>query len=111
NMGGLWVLVAPFNRPFAVGNEGVGSLRSFDVPDGEGVHSVTAPIPDDDSALAPQMICVGGEWLWPCELHDIRKAYPVSLGPGFMGWINSPDIKDAWYAGGEKHDPSHVVAR
>lgn len=111
NMGGLWVLVAPFNRPFAVGDEGVGELWRFAVPDGEGVHSVTAPIPDDDSALAPQMICVGGEWLWPRELHDIRKAYPASLGPGFMGWMNDSGIKDAWYAGGDRHDPSHVVAR
>lgn len=111
NMGGLWVLVAPFNSPFTVRDEGVGELRHFDVPDGEGVHSVTAPIPDDDSALAPQMICVGGEWLWPRELHDIRKAYPVSLGPGFMGWMNDSGIKDAWYAGDDRHDPSHVVSR
>ena len=28
-----------------------------------------------------------------------------------MGWMNDSGIKDAWYAGGDRHDPSHVVAR
>lgn len=99
NMGGFWVLVDPGRelRP-AAPSPGQPLVEVADVLNGRDVTHITPPIPDDSSALAPQMICVDGRWRWPLELVDIRTAYPSGDGrTGFIGWVKHPDMGDYWY--------------
>ncbi|MDE5650981.1 MAG: hypothetical protein K2I35_08260 [Duncaniella sp.] len=113
NMGGFWVLVGSSNEPVNVPTTGgIGDLYELStLPSGKDIHYVKHPIPDDDSALAPQMICVECTWLWPREQIDIRKAYPASSGnPGFENWVSNPSILGEWYGEG-KYVTDAVVAK
>lgn len=99
NMGGFWVLVDPANelRPSAPTADSP-LVELTNIPAGRDITQITAPIPDDQSAYAPQMICVGSKWRWPLEEVDIREAYPSGNGRlGFMGWVKSPGATDYWY--------------
>ena len=99
NMGGFWVLVDPAHsfHPSAPSVDRP-LIELTNIPAGRDLTHITPPIPDDQTAYAPQMICVDSRWRWPLEEVDIREAYPSGNGrTGFMGWLNSPGMGEYWY--------------
>ena len=110
NMGGFWVLVINHeDTPYTpeIIDENYLSLIT-NIPDGKGITKIEAPQPDLNLGnIAPQMLCIGHEWLWPRESKKIHSAYPGDSG--FTGWLNNESFTD-WYGTG-KYVESLVTKR
>lgn len=110
NMGGFWVLVINHeDTPYTpeIIDENYLSLIT-NIPDGKGITKIEAPQPDlNIGNIAPQMLCIGHEWLWPRESKKIHFAYPGDSG--FTGWLNNESFTD-WYGEG-KYVESLVTKR
>lgn len=115
NMGGFWVLVINHNdNPFTPTIiDGNGLNIQTDIPDGKGITKIEAPDENKNIGnIAPQMICIGHEWLWPREGKMIHNAYPTTRGIGFEGWVKDSQgaANGSWYGSG-KYDESLVTTR
>lgn len=116
NMGGFWII--------AINSEDAGFTPALDnqistglyklesLPEGKGINQIVAPQTDLNLGnLAPQMICVGNDWLWPREGKKIHDAYPKGKGPGFEGWLEDhKTVNGDWYGEG-KYNESLVTKR
>lgn len=115
NMGGFWVLVINHNdNPFTPTIiDGKGLNIQTNIPDGKGITKIEAPDENKNIGnIAPQMICIGHEWLWPREGKMIHNAYPTTRGIGFEGWVKDSQgaANGSWYGSG-KYDESLVTTR
>lgn len=116
NMGGFWIIAinsedAGFTP--ALGNQiSTGLYKLESLPEGKGINQIVAPQTDLNLGnLAPQMICVGNDWLWPREGKKIHDAYPKGKGPGFEGWLEDhKTVNGDWYGEG-KYNESLVTKR
>lgn len=106
NMGGFWIIaINSKDTPFTL-QTGTGDLiLQTSIPENKGITKIEAPAADHNvNSIAPQMICVGNDWLWPREGKKIHDAYV-----GFNDWLNAPENGD-WYGEG-KYNESLVTKR
>lgn len=106
NMGGFWIIaINSKDTPFTL-QTGTGDLiLQTSIPENKGITKIEAPAADHNvNSIAPQMICVGNDWLWPREGKKIHDAYV-----GFNDWLNAPENGD-WY-GKDKYNESLVTKR
>jgi len=116
NMGGFWVLVVDKDEEY---NPAIADGAQYTKVEDSKIYNkqniTTIGSPNDDKAnVAPQMICVGEEWYWPLENHNITLAYPhdndENPTTGFKGWLTNPTIDDTWYTTGTKVE-EHLFMR
>lgn len=106
NMGGFWIIaINSKDTPFTL-QTGTGDLiLQTSIPENKDITKIEAPAADHNvNSIAPQMICVGNDWLWPREGKKIHDAYV-----GFNDWLNAPENGD-WYGEG-KYNESLVTKR
>lgn len=116
NMGGFWVLVVDkdeeYNPAIADGAQYT-KVEDSEIYNKQNITTIGSPN-DDKTNVAPQMICVGEEWYWPLENHNITLAYPhdndENPTTGFKGWLTNPTIDDTWYTTGTKVE-EHLFMR
>ncbi len=116
NMGGFWVLVVDKDgeyNPAITDGAQYTKVEDSEIYNKQSITTIGSPN-DDKTNVAPQMICVGEEWYWPLETHNITLAYPhdndENPTTGFKGWLTNPTIEDEWYTTGTKVE-DHLFMR